>query len=342
MVFRSSLLCAALVFLVTPLQAREKTDIVTLKNGDRVTGEVVKLEAGILEFKTDTMGRIFIEWRHIAKVVSDMNHSVETREGTRWLGYLEKPEAGENIVVNTVRGPVELVPGDVVAVWPVEATFWDKLDLDISLGVDYASSTHIRKLNSALDIRYATLNRLTEGSLRSNITRQSSAGDDQTRVELRFDHQRLLAEQRFINWLATAEQNDALGVDVRLAGGSTFGKYFMKTNNVWLTAAGGVQVVNENPSGGSGAAQIEGVLAGRFRYFRYADPERSFDTTLSLYPGLSEWGRLRGDLRSTFKLEFFRDLFWALEVYYTHDNEPLNEDADKSDYGVTTSLGWSY
>lgn len=52
-----------IVFLLGSLTsyANEKTDIVILKNGDRVTGEIKNLEAGLLELKTDTMGTVYIQ-----------------------------------------------------------------------------------------------------------------------------------------------------------------------------------------------------------------------------------------------------------------------------------------
>jgi hypothetical protein len=36
-------------------------------------------------------------------------------------------------VVNTATGPMNFEPEDVVSIWPVEATFWDKVELDMSL-----------------------------------------------------------------------------------------------------------------------------------------------------------------------------------------------------------------
>ena len=39
-----------------------RTDVVTLANGDRITGEVVRLERGRLEFKTDDAGTLYLEW----------------------------------------------------------------------------------------------------------------------------------------------------------------------------------------------------------------------------------------------------------------------------------------
>ena len=64
-------------------------------------------------------------------------------------------------------------------------------------------------------------------------------------------------------------------------------------------------------------------------------------STFSLYPSVTDWGRVRADLRSTFRLELVSDLFWALELYATYDTDPPREGAEDADYGVVTSLGWS-
>ena len=55
------------LFLVAGLaHAADKTDVVTLVNGDRLTGEIKGLEQGKLSFKTDATGTITIEWDKIA------------------------------------------------------------------------------------------------------------------------------------------------------------------------------------------------------------------------------------------------------------------------------------
>jgi hypothetical protein len=36
--------------------AEPRTDVVTLRNGDRITGEIMRLDRGRLEFKTDDVG----------------------------------------------------------------------------------------------------------------------------------------------------------------------------------------------------------------------------------------------------------------------------------------------
>ena len=61
-----------LIFLLgySPLFA-EKTDAVVLVNGDRITGDIKKLERGKLEFKTDDMGSVYIDWTKITKITSN-------------------------------------------------------------------------------------------------------------------------------------------------------------------------------------------------------------------------------------------------------------------------------
>jgi hypothetical protein len=317
-----------------------KTDIIVLKNGDRVTGEVIRQEAGLLELNTDTMGRIYIEWRFISEIISNKKHSVETVDGVRWLGQLEKPEEGDHIVVKTTSGTMEFDPDDVVSIWPVEATFWDKVDLDASLGFDYANSTEIFNFMLAVDFKHTTEDRQTEASLRSDITTQNSA-DDQLRNQAQISHKYLLSKGRYRTYFGSLEANDAIGLDLRASAGGGIGQYFLKTNRQWLTLTGGLLASHEIPMEGDSKNSLEAVGSVRYRYFRFGVPERRLDTTLSIIPSVTDWGRVRLDLRSTFKLEFFKDLFWAMEIYATHDSDPVSIDAEKSDYGVVASLGWS-
>lgn len=338
---KAYLILFLLLTLFSPGAWAAKTDIVVLTNGDRITGEIKKLEAGILRYSTDTMGTVQIEWRFIQTIITDQQQIIETVDGERWLGKIQKPDEGENVQVVTVRGPVEISPRDVVSAWPVQATFWDKVDLSVSLGYDYAKSTGITNFSGAADFLYRTDRHLYDATLRTDITRQDEA-DDQNRQEFRFNYQRILTTDRFGAFLMGYESNDALGLDSRLFGGAAYGYYLKKTNRNWLNLAGGVIASQERAVGGDETQSLEGLLNARWRFFRFATPERVLDSSLSIFPGLTETGRWRADLRTTFKLELIVDLFWSLEFYGTYDSDPLDEDAEKSDYGITTGLGWSF
>lgn len=321
--------------------ADEKTDIVILKNGDRITGEVKNLEAGLLELNTDTMGTVHIEWRFISKLISDKTLSVETVDGSRWLGQLQKNIEGDHIVVSTDQGPIDMSSDEVVAVWPVAATILDKMDLDMSLGFDYSKATDITNFNLGVNFLHRSDERFTEASLRSDITRQQE-GDEQNRQDFRLSQTYLRPEKKFRTWLMGLESNEALGINLRLYGGAALGKYLVKTNNKVFYFSGGVLATLEAPDRGESEANLEALGAIRYRFFRYASPERNFDTSFSVFPSITDLGRVRFNLRSTFKLKFLNDFFWSMELYATHDNKPLSTVAEKTDYGVITALGWSY
>lgn len=284
-----------------------------------------------------------IEWRFIARIITDQTQSIEMIDGTRLLGTLQRSDDENHVVIATYRGPMTVDPTEIVAVWPVEATFLDRMELDLSVGLDYTSSTDIGNLTSAVDFFSRSDERVTEASLRTDITRQSN-GDEQTRLELRGSHERLMQEQRFRTWNASIETNEAQGLDLRATFGASFGKYLKKTNNNWFSVSAGLQASEEVPSEGGSETNLEAVGNIRYRFWRFADPERSVDVNFSVFPSLTDGGRYRTDLRTTFKLEFWDDFFWALELYHSYDSDPLSTEAEveKSDYGVTTSIGWSY
>ena len=129
----------------------------------------------MLEFSTDTLSTVYIEWRFISEIISDKIHSVEIKDGARVLGSLRKPADGEHVLINAANGVVDMQPDDILSFWPVETDFLDKMELDLSFGLDYSNATKITNLNVAVDFKLRSDDRLTEATLRSNVTQQSDA-----------------------------------------------------------------------------------------------------------------------------------------------------------------------
>src|SRR5271167_4560769 len=67
---------------------RDKTDIVMLDNGDRLTGEIIQLEHGQLELKTDALGTVYIEWPRVSGLSSPVVFMVENLGGHDEFGHL--------------------------------------------------------------------------------------------------------------------------------------------------------------------------------------------------------------------------------------------------------------
>jgi len=57
---RTYLLGIVLLLAATPAPACDKTDVLTLENGDHLIGEIIQLERGRLEIATDAIGTVYM------------------------------------------------------------------------------------------------------------------------------------------------------------------------------------------------------------------------------------------------------------------------------------------
>jgi len=84
------------------------------------------------------------------------------------------------------------------------------------------------------------------------------------------------------------------------------------------------------------------VLYTSFSVFHYDFPETDIGGTLSVLPSLTKSGRVRSELDLRAKYEFVDDLYFELKLYGSYDSQPPSETTEKSDYGLVTSLGYSF
>ena len=60
-----------------------KTDMVVLKNGDRITGDIKELKKGKLKYSTDDISTIYIEWENISEIYSPSTFEFLTTTGDK-------------------------------------------------------------------------------------------------------------------------------------------------------------------------------------------------------------------------------------------------------------------
>jgi putative salt-induced outer membrane protein YdiY len=81
------------------------------------------------------------------------------------------------------------------------------------------------------------------------------------------------------------------------------------------------------------------VLGTQVNFFRFKTTNILADARL--YPSLTDAGRVRFDLNTALKLRLAKDLYWKLGYYLNLDSRPP-QNLPKSDYGSTSSLGWTF
>ncbi|MEJ2385096.1 MAG: DUF481 domain-containing protein [Xanthomonadales bacterium] len=335
------LLCLV-ALLTSPIAWAEKTDIVVLKNGDKITGEVKGLERGKLEFSTDSMGTVSIEWEDIQTVISSTGQAIELANGQRFYGPLQKSENTDMVQIQTDEGAVGLGITDVVNMYPVESGFWDRMDFSTSLGFSWDKASDIGKYSIGADAEYRHPDYITSAGFSSEITSASGDGQTTSRSNINGRHLRFRQNKRFTAWFANVEKNDELGIKLRALLGAGYGWVPIRSNRNLLMLTAGLDVNQEYPKQGDPETNVEGVGVLNYEYFKYSDPERRFSSTFTVFPSLTDWGRVRADFKTNLDIEFVSDFFWVLSLFANYDSRPISENASKSDFGVNSSLRYKF
>ncbi|MGI9331067.1 MAG: DUF481 domain-containing protein [Gammaproteobacteria bacterium] len=317
-----------------------KVDSVTLENGNIVTGEIKQLDQGKLKYSTDSLGTVFIEWDEITAVTGKAYYRVETATGRFYLGSIEAGPGSGTLMVKEKGGVVQLLADDVVRIRTIKDSFRDKVDSTLAAGYSYAKSSEVKEFTLAYDAKVITERHRIDLALSGRTT--DDGEDTTTQWVGSGDFRRWRQDRNY--WLATAsaEQNDELGVDLRVLGGGGIGRRFWQTSKSQIAAEIG-PVINhtENADGGTDT-DLEGLLRGRWEIFVHDTPKRQLDTTLALFPGLTQAGEYRTVFDITFRQELIEDFFWDLKFYHQYDSDVSDENASNSDYGVNTALGFEF
>ena len=338
---RLLLVLTAITLGSVPVNAQPKTDVVTLANGDRITGEVKGLDRGRLEFSTDDAGTLYLEWDKLISVVASRRFEVVTGDGRRYLGSLGRADAGSASVVEP-EGSMVLRIQEITIIRPIGTSFWRKLDGSIDAGFSYTQSSGVAQLNLNSETVYgkpASQFRLT-ASLTATEQDDEEGRDDRGTLEA--SYLRYPWREWFVVSAGRFETNESLGLVLRSQIGVTTGPRLVNSNRAQLAVGAGLAVNDERGTDVESVRNLEAILLFRASFFTYDRPKTNLDVNLQYYPSLSNTGRQRVQLDADVKRELWKDLFVALTVYDTFDSRPPNPSADRNDVGVVVSIGWTY
>ena len=336
-------LAAASFLAASPLwAARDKLDRVTLLNGDHLMGEIKKVERGILNFKTDSLGRVYIEWEDIARLVSPYTFQVETSDGTRYFGTLAEPSSEGHLKIDWAESTVaELPMAEVVRIDPINQTLWSRVDGSLNIGYSFTKSSDVTTLSYSADATY----RQTEFEVAVDgsaiITEQETGRTSNQDYSL--NYRRFFGYRWFSQYLGQVQSNDALGLDLRTVFAAGIGRNVIQENKATLALVGGLAYTTEREIEGEDRADTEAVGSLSADIFRFNDPKLDLDTELTAFYSF-DTGRLRGEFDLDLSYEIIKDFVWTLTFYDSYTSEPPGEEeeAERNDYGIVMSVGYSF
>jgi putative salt-induced outer membrane protein YdiY len=133
-------------------------------------------------------------------------------------------------------------------------------------------------------------------------------------------------------------------LELRSTLGTGIGRRIYRTDRTNFSVLAGGVYTHENYSSAIASSvpdrsNGELLFSASFSTFRFKTTD--VRVTTSIFPSISDPGRIRINTDGSLKFELVRDLYWKLSMYENYDSRPpIN--VPKTDTGVTTSLGWSF
>jgi hypothetical protein len=340
---KSIILATALASIVSsPAFAREKSDVVWLVNGDRITGEIKRLEHGVLRLGTDSLGTVNIEWDDIKTIESDHEFQFERTDGKRVTGGLAAAPEPQQLIVKIEDETVTFAQEDVVRISQIEETFWQRVNGSMTFGYSFTKASDVAQGN--LGFRATHRSEIRSFSIDGSTIITSDQDSDKTqRSTLRLNMTRFRANRWFNSYLLGFEQNDELGLSLRTSLGAGIGRYLKQTNKSELAVLGGLIGTSEELKGDDARQEnLEGLLGVDYSRYILDSPEMNLSASLFAFPSITESGRTRAQLDINLRWELIEDLFWDLNYYNTYDSDPSSDTETNNDYGIVTSIGYSF
>ena len=344
----AALFAVALVLFPATLLA-QRTDVVEVASGDRVNGDISRLQRGVLAFRTASAGSghsrfagtISIVWAEVVSLTSAKNLDVELASGERFTGSISSPSAGQ-LVVQTSAGPSRSIPlKEIIGIFPVEEGFRARTTGSIDFGLSFSNAENARTYT--LDAE--ALHRSSSYAYETEVTFNSwlSARDDVerlTRNDLSVDVRR-----RFSNrWYALAtggmQQDEPQELDVRLLFGGGVGRRLVQSNRSLLSVEGGLDYDGEQYDGPDEFDHSLEAFGGVDWDWFAGDSSTEAALAARTYISLAR-ARARLLIDGNLRRDMFWDMYWAFNVYESFDSDPPG-DRRRSDLGLSFSLGWTF
>jgi hypothetical protein len=340
-----------LLVLAGVCYGREKKDVLVFTNGDRITCEIIKLEKGYLYVKLDYVdGTVAMDWSKIAKVESTQDFVVADKAGTRYTGSLQSvaegtnPEERKELQVQVAGTSASaVVPGkEVVEIDRTDNTFWQNLHGGLSTGLNFSKQQSRTQYNFQANTLFQRAKWSTSANYQSSFSGGGDVSDLRNDLSLNITRQ-LRSPRNFYAGLAEFLQSDQQQLTLRTTLGGALGHVFSSTNNSFVTGYGGLDWNRERYSAEATVGQTgdsaEFVLGTQLNFFRFKTT--NILATANVYPSITDPGRVRFDLNTSLKLRIAKDLYWNLGYYLNVDSRPP-QNLPKTDYGSSSSLGWTF
>ena len=342
-------------------------DQITLKNGDHLSGTVVKSDGKTLVLHTDYAGDVTVQFEAITQLTTEKELHVTTSDKKTVVGPVTTSD-GKIEVATKAGGTVEVPPAKVVLMRnDAEQLAYDKSmhpgllhgwNGGVNLGFSVArGNSETTNLALAINAVHSTENDktiiyLTSLDTNNQLATPSTVADLIT-AGIRYDHN---IDPRLFGFVAADFMSNGLqDLDLRGMYGGGLGVHAIKSDKTTLDLLAGLNYTHETYSNGAvltpvtvPPAYVSYGVTNRFLAATLGDQlmvKASKSTvvtqTFNFYPNLSDTGEYQGEFDFGTVTKISKWLGWQnqfTDIYVS--NPPI--DTKKNDLVFTTGLNFSF
>ncbi len=321
-----------------------KQDTIVLYRNEMLTGEIKELRLGELTVDTKNINIINIKVSNIQSInTATDTFRIETSDQMLYYGVL-KPAPKDGFVYIVSSQDIRLIEiSHINLMTPVQESFGSRLQGNASAGFNYTRSSSIGQLNISANIYYTTkrvimnLNTSTNASIDT-----SSFSFDHVDVGLTGYYTLQYNPKWYVLGQLSYQRNLQLSIARRyqqILGG---GRKFTLGTSVQTMSMLGVSLNQELSTAGNKDLLVEIPLGFVFNFFKFSEPNIQITSQNVFYISLSQKGRIRYDMNTSFSWELVDNFYLSWTFYYNYDRKPPDPGAGKSDYGTVISLTYKF
>jgi len=352
---RRSVLCGVVLCL---LAVRARADQVTLKNGDRLTGTIVKSDAKTMLLKTELAGDVNVQWDAVTSIVSSQPLHLALQDGQTLVGTVTTSD-GKLDVATKKTGEVRTPKDAVVAVRnddeqkshdaeidrlrnPHLTDFWSGI-LDTGLSVTRGNSATLAYNLSAKAARVTTSDKISVYSTAvyasDDTTRASRTTAHAIRGGIRGDFN--ISDRWFVFGFSDFEYDQFQDLDLRNVLGGGLGYHAIKKKNTTFDLLGGGDYEQEffstSAAFPTGLTRKTGEIVMGEELDSKLNDRTIVSEKFSIFPNVSETGNYRFQLDATAATKLKAWLSWQVTYSDRYLSNPL-PGLKKNDVLLSTGL----
>lgn len=309
-----------------------------LRDGSLIIGTIEELNNGEdLTVDTEYMDDVVIDWDAIERIDGAAPVNVELFSGERIIGNLTLTDDGLYVGPDDERR--ELEPEQVFEIGEYTAGWLDGLGAYINLGMNL-----VRGNNRVTQITYGggvsyDANRFETGLDTTLIVNEQTDAPNTERYTLRAFYDHKLTRRWSAGGIYQFESDEQQGLQGRSLFSGALGNSLINNRIQRLILFGGLALNSEDFEDTSPADSLEALAGLNYRLRTKWDLD--FDSSLNVFPGLSESGRLRIQFDSTLSTDLIGDLDFNVIYYNRYDSDPPIATGN-TDWGLTLALGYDF